>query len=108
MALVFVGACMNEFDGLLQGYLADACEMYAASANAPLAVLRGILSGSFPTFAKQMFSGPRSNAAASILAAVATVFCGVSVWFWMYGEATREASPVAVSLEGHEEDEGAS
>ncbi|KAK3629308.1 hypothetical protein LTR56_013033 [Elasticomyces elasticus] len=107
-ALVFVGACMNEFDGLLQGYLADAYEMYAASANAPLAVLRGILSGSFPIFAKQMFSGLRSNRAASILAAVATVFCGVAVWFWMYGEATREASPVAVSLEGHEEDGGAS
>ena len=106
MALVFVGACTNEFDGILQGYLTDAYEMYAASANAPLAVLRGILSGAFPIFAKQIFSGLGSNVDASILAAVATVFCGVAAWFWMYGATTREASPFAVSLEGREEHEG--
>lgn len=79
VALVFVGACTNEFDGILQGYLTDAYAMYAASANAPLAVLRGILSGTFPIFAKQMFSGLGSNISASILAGVATIFCGVAV-----------------------------
>jgi hypothetical protein len=97
-----VGACTNEFDGLLQGYLTDSYHAYAASANAPLAVLRGILSGSFPIFARPMFSGLGANVAVSILAAIATMFCGVAIWFWMCGAQMREASRFAVSIESTE------
>lgn len=96
-ALVLVGACTNEFDGLLQGYLTDSYPAYAASANAPLAVLRGILSGSFPIFAETFFSGLGANVAASILAAIATLYCGVAIWFWKRAVQIREASHFAAS-----------
>lgn len=98
-SLVLVGACTNEFDGILQGYLTDSYVAYAASANAPLAFLRGILSEAFPIFAKQMFTNLGSNIAGSVLASIATVFCFIADWFWKYGARTREASKFAVSFD---------
>jgi hypothetical protein len=96
-ALTLIGACTNEFDGILQGYLTDSYTSYAASANAPLAFLRGILSAVFPMFGEQMFVGLGSNLSGSILAAIATAFCGIAVWFWNYGAKARERSKYAVS-----------
>ncbi len=101
-SLVLVGAATNEFDGILQGYLTDSYAAYAASANAPLAFLRAMLSGSFPIFAKQMFTGLGSNVAASILAGLATIFCFVAAWFWRYGAQIRESSRFAVKIERSE------
>lgn len=92
-----IGACINEFDGILQGYLTDAYLSYAASANAPLAFLRGILSAIFPMFGEQMFSGLGSNVSGSILAAIATLFCFIAAWFWKYGAKARERSKYAIS-----------
>lgn len=99
VSLVLVGGCTNEFDGILQGYLTDSYATYAASANAPLAFLRGILSGVFPLFAKQMFTHLGGNVAGSVLAGIATVFCLIAAWFWKYGASTREASKFAVSID---------
>ena len=96
-ALTLIGACTNEFDGILQGYLTDSYTSYAASANAPLAFLRGILSAMFPMFGEQMFKGLGSNVSGSILATIATAFCGIAVWFWNYGAKARERSKFAVS-----------
>jgi hypothetical protein len=105
-ALTLVGACTNEFDGILQGYLTDSYTSYAASANAPLAFLRGILSAVFPMFGEQMFVGLGSNVSGSILAAIATAFCGIAVWFWFYGTEARERSEFAVSETGAEDEWG--
>jgi len=99
-ALTLIGACTNEFDGILQGYLTDCYTSYAASANAPLAFLRGMLSAVFPMFGEQMFTGLGSNVSGSILAAIATAFCGIAVWFWNYGVKARERSKYAVSEPG--------
>ncbi|SMR64318.1 unnamed protein product [Zymoseptoria tritici ST99CH_3D1] len=104
-ALILVGACLNEFDGILQGYLTDSYAMYAASANAPLAVIRGILSGAFPIFARQMFTNLGSNISTSILAIIATVFVGIAIWFWFYAAKIRESSSWAVSVNGKDDGE---
>jgi hypothetical protein len=96
-ALTLIGACTNEFDGILQGYLTDCYTDYAASANAPLAFLRGILSAIFPMFGEQMFMGLGSNVSGSILASIATAFCAIAVWFWRNGTSARERSRFAVS-----------
>lgn len=44
-----------------------------------------------------MFMGLGSNISGSILAAIATAFCGIAVWFWIYGAKARERSKYAVS-----------
>lgn len=98
-SLILVGACTNEFDGILQGYLTDSYVAYAASANAPLAFGRGLLSGSFPIFGRQMFSNLGPNVAGSVLAGVATLFCFIAFWFWRSGPAIREQSEYAVHVE---------
>ena len=82
----------------MQGYLTDSYTDYAASANAPLACIRGILSAVFPMFGEQMFEGLGSNVSGSILAAIATVFCFVAVWFWRHGADARERSRFAVTF----------
>jgi hypothetical protein len=51
-------------------------------------------------FGEQMFKGLGSNISGSILAAIATVFCGVTAWFWKYGAKARERSKYAVSEVG--------
>jgi hypothetical protein len=99
-ALTLIGACINEFDGVLQGYLTDSYTSYAASANAPLAFLRGILSAVFPMFGEQMFAGLGNNVSGSILAAIASAFCVIAAWFWRYGAKARERSEYAVSETG--------
>lgn len=104
-SLTLIGACTNEFDGILQGYLTDCYTDYAASANAPLAFIRGILSAIFPMFGEQMFSGLGSNISGSILAAIASVFCFIAAWFWKSGANARERSKYAVGFVGATEKE---
>ncbi|KAK0276254.1 hypothetical protein LTR35_010577 [Friedmanniomyces endolithicus] len=68
---------------------------YAASANAPMAYLRAILSGVFPLIGRRMFSKLGNNNALFLLAALATCFCGVAVWFAFQGKQLRQRSPFA-------------
>lgn len=45
-----------------------------------------------------MFEGLGSNVSGSILAAVATVYCLVALWFWRNGARARERSRFAVTF----------
>jgi len=45
-----------------------------------------------------MFEGLGSNVSGSILAAVATVYCFVALWFWRNGASARERSRFAVTF----------
>lgn len=95
VSLVFVGYALNEFDTVLQGYLADSYLSYAASGTAAVQFLRALLSAVFPLFTPQMFHNLGSNIAMSILAIVATIFCAVPPLFIFYGERIRARSKFA-------------
>ncbi|KAK3723561.1 hypothetical protein LTR37_001813 [Vermiconidia calcicola] len=94
-SLVLVGFSVVEFDSVLSGYLCDTYATYAASANAPMAFLRAILSGVFPLFGHRLFRDVGSNNALFILASVATGYCGIAVLFGVYGKRIRKRSPMA-------------
>ncbi len=94
-SLIFVGFAANEFDCVLAGYLADSYTIYAASAIAATAFVRAIFSGAFPLFARQLFTNLDANIGASILAAIATVFCVAPILFLYHGERFRKASDFA-------------
>lgn len=95
IALAFIGYALNEFDTVLQGYLADSYLSYSASGTAAVQFLRALLSGVFPLFTPQMFHNLGSNIAVSILAIVATLFCAVPPLFIFYGEKIRARSKFA-------------
>lgn len=95
VGLVLIGYAANEFDAVLAGYLADSYLSYAASGFAALSMVRSLLSAVFPLFATQMFDGLGSNVAASILAAIATIFCAVPPIFTRYGKRIRSRSQFA-------------
>jgi len=95
ISLVCVGFAVNEFEYTLAGYLTDSYTCFAASANAPVAFLRSLVSASLPLFAHQMYTGLGANAASSMLAAVATVFCAAPIVFGRYGERLRQRSQFA-------------
>ncbi|KAF7719750.1 MFS-type transporter [Penicillium ucsense] len=95
LSLVFVGYALTELDTVLYGYISDSYLSYSASATAAVAFLRGILSGTFPLFTRQMFAGLGANMAVSVLAIVATVFCIVPPLFLCYGEKIRKRSRFA-------------
>ncbi|CZT17159.1 related to multidrug resistant protein [Ramularia collo-cygni] len=95
ISLLLFGYAVVEFDNTLCGYLCDTYVQYSASANAPLAVLRAILSGAFPLYGAQMFKGLGPNNALFLLAAMATAFCGVAAMFFFYGKRIRQRSPFA-------------
>ncbi|KAK0789817.1 hypothetical protein LTR91_013261 [Friedmanniomyces endolithicus] len=91
-SLALIGFGVVEFDNVLSGYLTDSYTSYAASANAPMAFLRAILSGVFPLIGRRMFSKMGNNNALFLLAALATCFCGVAVWFAFQGKQLRQRS----------------
>lgn len=95
VALVFVGYSLTEIDTVLYGYISDSYLSYSASATAAVGFFRGLLSGVFPLFTKQMFHGLGSNMAVSVLAGIATVFCIVPPLFLCYGERIRKNSRFA-------------
>lgn len=95
VGLVLVGFATNEFACTLSGYLADSYTIYASSAFAALAFLRAILAGIFPLFAPRMYSAMGQNLASTVLAAVATCFCGLAVLFIKYGKLVRQKSKFA-------------
>ncbi|KAJ5793030.1 MFS multidrug transporter [Penicillium pulvis] len=103
-SLVLIGYAINEFDAVLAGYLADSYLSFAASGFAALSLVRSLMSGAFPLFATQMFDGLGANVAASVLAALATVFCIVPPLFTRYGKKIRARSKFArYSLQVYEE-----
>lgn len=95
VSLAFIGYALNEFDTVLQGYLADSYLSYSASGTAAVQFLRALLSAVFPLFTPQMFNGLGLNIATSILAIVATLFCAVPPIFMFYGERIRARSKFA-------------
>lgn len=95
VSLVLVGYSLTEIDTVLYGYISDSYLSYSASATAAVAFLRGMLSGTFPLFTKQMIHGLGANGAISVLAGVATVFCLVPPLFLHYGEHIRRRSRFA-------------
>jgi len=95
LALVLVGFALNEFDCTLTGYVADSYTIYAASAFACLSLLRSLFSAVFPLFGHQMFTAISPNAASSILAGLATVFCASAYIFKRYGRVLRDRSAFA-------------
>lgn len=95
-ALVIVGFAASEFDYVLSGYLTDSYGSWAASANAPLAIMRAVLSGVMPLFGTAMFKNVGNNGAASILAGIATAYCFVAFGFWKFGRRIRERSKFAL------------
>ncbi|KAI1854654.1 hypothetical protein JX265_007478 [Neoarthrinium moseri] len=104
LALIFVGYALNEFDTVLIGYVADSYLSYSASGFAAVALLRSILSATFPLFAPRMFERLSANVAMSILAALGTGFCIVPKLFTRYGERIRAKSKFAAhSLQVYEE-----
>jgi hypothetical protein len=103
-SLVLIGYGINEFDAVLAGYLADSYLNFAASGFAALSLVRSLMSAAFPLFATTMFGGLGANVAASILAALATVFCIVPPLFTRYGKKIRARSKFArYSLQIYEE-----
>ncbi|KAF2087666.1 MFS multidrug transporter [Saccharata proteae CBS 121410] len=95
LALVPVGFAINDLDTVLCGYLADSYCLYAASAFSALSLLRSVLAAAFPLFAGTMYRGLGSNAAASIFAAIATLFCVSPFVLLRYGKKLRERSEFA-------------
>lgn len=95
LALVLAGFAINEFEYVLAGYLTDCYSRYASSAVAAMSLVRSILAGVLPLFAYYMFTGISTNAASSILAAMATVFCSAPIMFGRYGATLRERSDFA-------------
>lgn len=71
----------------------------AASAVSSLSTCRTIAAAVFPLFAYQMFSGLGANVAASILAAVATLFAFTPILFLKYGRTLRQKSKNAAEDE---------
>lgn len=95
-ALVIVGFAASEFLYVLSGYLTDTYGSWAASANAPQAIIRALLSGASPLFGTVMFKNIGNNSAASILAGIATAYCLVAFCFWKFGKRIREHSNFAI------------
>ncbi len=104
LPLVLVGFAVNEFDCVLIGYIGDSYTVFSASALAGMCLLRPWLSITVPFFGTKLFTNLRPNIGASILAAVATVFCVVPVVFTKYGGRIRQASKFArYSIKVHNE-----
>ncbi|CAG7960125.1 unnamed protein product [Penicillium salamii] len=95
IALLGVGYGRNELAIVLTGYIADSYLLYSASAFAAYALMRSILSATFPLFAPVMFQSLGANVAVSVLAATMTVFSIVPILFQRHGKAIRERSKFA-------------
>ena len=99
IGLAFVGFATADLSYVLFGYCTDSYGPMAASAVSSLSTCRTIAAAVFPLFAYQMFSGLGANIAASILAAVATLFAFTPILFLKYGHTLRTKSKVAAADE---------
>lgn len=100
IGLIMVGFTITDFSYVLFGYVTDSYGEYAASAVSALSTTRTLAAAVFPLFTYQMFSGLGTNIAASILAAVATLFAFTPILFLRYGGQLRRKSKVANDDEG--------
>lgn len=91
-AFIPLGFATNEFDQVLSGFLCDTYSTIAGSANAPLSFVRAMLCAVFPLFAGNLFRKVGNNGAVSVLAGVATLWCGAAWAFWKHGRSIREGS----------------
>lgn len=104
LPLVLVGFAINEFDCILIGYISDSYTIFSASALAGMTFLRPWLSILLPFYGRRLFTHLDTNVGASILAAVATVFCVCPVVFRKYWERIRQVSRFArYSVEAYNE-----
>lgn len=97
--LLPIGFATNEFDNNLTGYLCDIYGGISGSALAPTSFFRSLLSGLYPLFAVHMFDKLGNNIATTILAVIATLYCGFAIAFWKYGKKLREMSHYAEAQE---------
>ena len=95
LSLILLGFAINEFDAVLAGYLADSYTIFSASAFAAMCFLRSSCSATFPLFADSLFTDLDANIGASILAAIATVFCIFPILFKYRGMHLRTVSKFA-------------
>ncbi|KAF2212826.1 hypothetical protein CERZMDRAFT_40669 [Cercospora zeae-maydis SCOH1-5] len=96
IGLVCIGFASTDFSYVLFGYVTDSYGEYAASAVSALSTTRTIAAAVFPLFAHQMFAGLGTNIAATILAAVATMFVFTPILFLKYGRMLRHKSTSAL------------
>lgn len=82
------------FNGIF-GYTVDAYRLYAASAMGCNSFVRSIMSGVFPLFGVQMFSGMGIHWACTFLALFSCILIPVAFLFSKYGESLRKLSPYA-------------
>lgn len=114
IGLICVGFATTDFSYVLFGYVTDSYGDHAASAVSAVSATRTIAAAVFPLFAYQMFSGLGTNIAASILAAVASVFAFTPFLFLTQGQSLRQKSKFAMDdhdclpeENGHMQDEKA-
>lgn len=86
--------CIYVFNGIF-GYTVDAYRLYAASAMGCNSFIRSIMSGVFPLFGVQMFSGMGIHWACTLLALFSCLLIPVAFLFSKYGETFRKQSPYA-------------
>ena len=100
VGLFLVGFAATEISYTLQGYLADADTVYAASALSALACVRALVSAVVPLFGEQMFRSLGNNWAGTLLAGLATLFLLTPWLFLRYGKAMRTRSRFIGKFDG--------
>ncbi|KAJ5902007.1 MFS general substrate transporter [Penicillium taxi] len=95
ISLLVVGYGRNEIAIVLTGYMANSYLSYSSSAFAANALMRSILSATFPLFAPMMFKALGANVSVSILASTMTVFSVIPLLFQRHGKSIRERSKFA-------------
>lgn len=95
IGLVLIGFATADISYVLFGYCTDAYGGLAASAVSALSTTRTIAAAVLPLFTYQMFTGLGTNVAASILAAIATLFAFTPILFLRYGHVLRKKSKTA-------------
>lgn len=91
---IFAFGIVFVFNGIF-GYTVDAYRLYAASAMGCNSFVRSIMSGVFPLFGVQMFSGMGVHWACTFLALFSCLLIPIAFLFSKYGETFRKQSPYA-------------
>ena len=94
LSLILVGYGINEHSTVLPRYTPEShkSKNHSASAFSATIFTRALLSAVFPLFTQQMFENLSTNAAASILAAIATASCLLPIILINFGAKLRGSS----------------
>ena len=95
LALIPASFAIKEHEYTLVVYLTESYTCFAASAYAPVAIMRALVAAVVPLFGQQIYTGLKVNLASSILAIATTVFRVTPVLFRRYGKTLRMRSPFA-------------